>query len=329
VNNASLRVPMRCMRACLGRAAEDDGSTHRDLSCMRQEKRGAPHQSDKFRAEGRRLVCAGLRRDAPSCPGCGFGGAYACCCRSYGHDNANENGDGEGVNLPNAPGPARDAAIVSAVQSGMVEASWWPIQNSFAGHTGQFTVFADALKLDGVRLSGSARLAQIVADLLGCLLITPRLSDLAWLQATVRIAPQPMYPVDASTAGMVRESQLMDAAIGGRQGLVAPIGKNWVLSGHATPARAVLYGWQSPTADNNGVTPGIRVIQPVSTAHNPQYTDYSMLISLVQRACVVDGLPRDLADVVRDPALAGLASHEGALPFYRQPGVPVVAAPSA
>jgi hypothetical protein len=230
------------------------------------------------------------------------------------------------MNLPNSPGPIRDAAIFKALQLGQVAASWWTIESSFGGHTGQFNVFADALKLEGVRLSGSSWLAQIVADQLGALLITPKLSDLAWLQATVRIAPQPMFPVDASTAGMIHQSALIDAAVAGRQGLIAPLGKNWVLSKAATPLRAVLYGWQSPTAHNAGVTQGIRVIQPVSTAHDLQYVDYSMLISLVRRDCVIDGQARDLADVVMDPAVAGLVSHEGALKFFRQPGVPTASA---
>jgi hypothetical protein len=132
----------------------------------------------------------------------------------------------------------------------------------------------------------------------------------------------------------------MDAAIGGRDGLVAPIGKNWVLSNELIGAKArdgsvaaALYGWAvapgfkpPPGVDlHKGTLPGIQNIQPLSTVHSAaNYTDYAMLTSLVRRDCVVDGVQRDLWDVLRDPVLSVLVSHEGPLRVLRQPGVPTL-----
>ena len=69
-------------------------------------------------------------------------------------------------------------------------------------------------------------------------------------------------------------------------------------------------------------TPGVWVIQALSYAHDPSYVDYSSSLWFVSRECIVDGVTRDLADVLRDASLAPLASHEGVLSNLRQPGVP-------
>jgi hypothetical protein len=242
--------------------------------------------------------------------------------------------------FPLKAGPARDKAILDAVDGGLVTPRWTNITSSIPGHEATFQVLADGLSLGGVRLNGSATLLQKVADKLGASLMTPRLLDLAFLQATAVIPPLPMWPADDSTASMVKESQKMDAAIdalkGGKRTLVAPIGKNWVLSNallRAKPGHAALYGWavasewrplipKIPTYP--GTLPGIQNIQPLATPHDAQYTDYAMLMDLVRRQCVVDGQPMDLLTVLRNPELAPLASHEGALQVLRQPGVPVL-----
>jgi hypothetical protein len=230
--------------------------------------------------------------------------------------------------FPSSAGPARDAAILAALSAGQCTWNWTPITSTYAGHTGTFYVMTSGLSLGGVRLAGSAFLCQTIADMLGACLTTPRLLDLAWLQG-YQIPPQIVSPNTTSTASMVKESALVDAASAGAgSGLVAPIGKPWVLSRNITSSRAALYGWQSKvpvglaTLVASPATPGVKVIQPLSTAHDVHYVDYSSSVNLVRRACYVDNAPRDLYDVVQDPVLSALVSHEGALPT-RQPGVPV------
>jgi hypothetical protein len=246
------------------------------------------------------------------------------------------------VNLPPSfppqPGVAREKAILAALlPGGRASWSWSPIVIHGKDRTIVLQVLADGIKIDGVRMSGSATLAQQVADRLGALLHTPRINDLAW-QYGSRIQPQIVWPTSASIAALVKGSALIDAAIqdlkavkptGGPIGLVAPVGKPWVLSKAMTPQRATLYGWQlsAPIAGvpshKSPATPGVMVIQPLSTAHSPAYEDYSSLINLVHRKCVVDGEPADLASVLQDPVLSWLVSHEGPVPV-RQPGVPIL-----
>ena len=226
-------------------------------------------------------------------------------------------------------------AILRAVDAGALTPSWVPITSSASGHTATFYVLSDAMKLGGVRISTSARVLQQIADKLTASLMTPRLLDLAFQQAQVVIPPCPMWPADETADGMDKESALMDARVAGRPGLVAPIGKNWVLSNvltKAQPGHAALYGWAvapefAPIFKKNsvptykGVTQGVQNIQPLATPHNIDYVDYAMLNSLVRRLCIVDGVERDLWDVMQSAELAGLVSHEGPLKVLRQPGV--------
>lgn len=59
------------------------------------------------------------------------------------------------------------------------------------------------------------------------------------------------------------------------------------------------------------------------------FSHNSQCVWLVQRRCVLDGQPVDLAEVLQDPTLSALVSSEGPLKVLRQPGVPVYACPIA
>ena len=206
------------------------------------------------------------------------------------------------------------------------------VKSAAGGHTGNFRVFSDALKIDGVRISCSATLAQQIADLLGCCLLTPRLADLAFAQRAIDVKPHPI-PISSTTGAMVKESQLLDSAIGGRAGLAQSVGKHWVLTNtligkKASGGQAACnFGWQFAGDSFGGqrwgsaVTPGLRCIQDMGWAHDIHHADYSQTCVLVSRDCTVDGQPRDLRDVLQDPQLSALVSHEGPLRIVRQPGV--------
>jgi hypothetical protein len=237
--------------------------------------------------------------------------------------------------LPDKAGMARDAAILAAVDIGQMRPVWVPVTSEANGHAATFYVLADALKINGIRISTSATVLQQIADKLGASLMTPRLLDLAFQQAQVQIPPCPLWPNDDSTSSMDAESAKMDQYARGAL-RIAPIGKNWVLSNvlvNAKKDHAALYGW--PIAPQfahmfqgaglktfPGTLPGIANIQPLATVHDRFYTDYAMLTSLVKRACIVDGQPADFHDVLTNPTLAPLASHEGPLRILRQPGAP-------
>lgn len=235
---------------------------------------------------------------------------------------------------PAQDSPARDAWILDAVRAGEAEVALAEIEVSANGHTGRFTVFADALMLGGIRVNVSAKLQQQIADALGAMLLTPRLADLVFQNRAVTLPPL-TRPITSSTAAMVEQSNKISALLPpGVQGIKNTVGKHWCLvkslfSDSARAARkAANYGWHFEGASFQGIKgeasvslPGVRVIQGVGTVHNMDHTDYSQICQLVLRRCVVDGEERDLADVVMDAELAPLVSHEGPLPGWRQPGV--------
>lgn len=236
---------------------------------------------------------------------------------------------------PPQAGPARDKWILDAVLAGESEAPLAEIEVSANGHTGRFTVLADGLMLGGVRINVSAYLQQQIADALGAMLLTPRLADLVWQARSVDLPPMPRQ-ITSSTAAMIEQSDKISAAIPpGSQGIKNTIGKHWCLvksifSDSAMAAhKAANYGWHFQGSNFQGIKgeptvslPGVRVIQGVGTVHDYSHTDYSQICQLVMRACIIDGQESDLANVLQDPELAPLVSHEGPLPGWRQPGVP-------
>ena len=235
---------------------------------------------------------------------------------------------------PPQAGPERDAWLLSHIQAGEGEASLQEITVEANGHQGRFYVFAEPLKLGGVRINASAALQQQIADALGCVFLTPRLADLVFANRSVTLPPMPR-PITSTTAAMIEQSEKVAAAIpADASGIIDTEGKYWVLvkalfSDKARAARkAANYGWHFVGSNFQGIPgeptvslPGVRVIQGVGTVHNDQHCDYSQIVRLASRTCEVDGQQRDLADVLMDPELAPLVSTEGPLPGWRQPDV--------
>jgi hypothetical protein len=232
--------------------------------------------------------------------------------------------------------PAYDTAVLANLSQ--VQVVWVPLaSNTPDGHNATFYVTADALKLEGVRFNVSARLQQRIADALGCLLLTAKLADLLWLQRGVTLLPSPQA-ITSSTKAMQQHSARVDALLqaGSPQGpIVQSVGKHWILDNDTLshPGKACNYGWHFPGTSLGGskwgaaVTPPLRLIQDRGWFHDEKHIDYSQTACLVSRACLVDGVKRDLADVLRDPQLAPLVSHQGPLRLLRQPGVSLDSCP--
>jgi hypothetical protein len=222
--------------------------------------------------------------------------------------------------LPATHGPAREDAILDAIRAERHDPiRWTTITVSDRRHTIELDVPEDALSIEGVRVNVTARTAQQIADLLECLLPTPRLVMLMHQQATapVYVAPRPPDATMATTATMIARSRDVDAAVAGRSGLVSQgAWKHWAIAPGATDKRAANYGWMRASA---------KPWQSLGLAHNLDHTDYSQCWQCPRRACRVDGRQADLADVLRDPELAPLVSWDGALKVTRQPGVELVA----
>lgn len=234
--------------------------------------------------------------------------------------------------IPAGPSAARDKYLLDQVAAGNYYVPWAEVAHTTGGRSIQLNVFGDALIIDEVRVSASAEVAQKMADLLGCLLLTCQIADLMFAQRKVTLRPFTHTPDNTmgSTAVMVQYSQQIQDAInaaGGQpqDGLVQTVGKHWCLSTKISAAKACNYGWHvingggyAPATSLAG--PGVKVLQPESWTHNPQHVDYSQIVQLVHRTCWVDGQEMDLADVLQSAALVGLVSAEGIVPV-RQPGV--------
>src|SRR3990167_5549040 len=158
--------------------------------------------------------------------------------------------------------------VLDAVRAGDAVFEWIPIVS------GPVTlwVFADALKVAGVRVVVNAAEAQRVADVLDALLTTPKVEDLIWMQAVVRIEP---HPGDVTQKTAAQHSGEIDHDVAGRAGLVCTVGKSWVLTNSLREGRAANYGWHGTGAKYPAQTiPGVKVWQPLGTAHNAEHVDY-------------------------------------------------------
>jgi len=245
--------------------------------------------------------------------------------------------------LPAQSGTARDQAILTHATSGDLEIAWVPLVVMASGHTVEILVTPDAVKLASVRINVSATVQQQLADYFGALLFTPKVADLHYLARAATIPPQPM-PITSSTAAMQQESQKMDSALaaaGGIEsgGILGTVGKHWVIDSALTQHsdKAENYGWYMPAGTKspwNGVaiypsvTTKALVIQQPSWAHDPSHVDYSQQACFMHRSCKADGQPADLANVLQDPTLSALLSHNGPLTVLRQPGVALFSCPS-
>lgn len=154
---------------------------------------------------------------------------------------------------------AREAYILDQVKKGNFEANWVPILsverlNDGLFHMARFWVLGDALKVNGVRVIANARLEQQIADILGARLLTPKIADLIYDQANIKLLPRTIPPtkqiinsqgkkVDIwippmnDTRTMITQHQTLDKAIRAAGGdpanldgkIVSTIGKHWVL----------------------------------------------------------------------------------------------------
>ncbi|RLB63549.1 MAG: hypothetical protein DRI90_06635 [Deltaproteobacteria bacterium] len=219
--------------------------------------------------------------------------------------------------LPEEHGAARQSLLLGLVRRQIYdEPRWVTLTTRFRGHTAEIEVSADALRLHGIRFDLTAEGAQQVADMLGTILPTPFILELIWEQADIQLEPCTL-PADAkmaTTTRMIRHSRCVDEKIAGRQGLVANVGKHWVLSNRlGEPA-----GKRRNVAANFGwFRHGRRPIQTVGTVHDTAHTDYSQVVRLIKPMIQVNGHPMHIRHVGSSHELWGLVSDEGPLRFYR------------
>lgn len=162
--------------------------------------------------------------------------------------------------------------------------------------------------------------AQRIAEALHCTLPTPKMVNQIFFASEVKLAPAPIPPSAAMTTLPVfrqhndqvraqRAEQLSAHPLGA---LVAGHKKDVVLTARlaANPGKVAIYGWHR----TNGLP-----IQPLYLKHSAAWVDYSQCVRLVQQKMIANGTARTVAEVLADPALAGLLSDEGPLAAVRYP----------
>lgn len=232
----------------------------------------------------------------------------------------------------------REKYIMDRVLAGTFEAAWSEIEHTAGGHTAKFLVMEDALKIDGVRVNVSATLQQKLADVFDASLMTAQIADLVYLKASRRIEPAPMS-ISTTVASMTKHSANVDTrlkALPVTEGLVSDPGKHWILDKkiEQLPGRACNYGWHFTGTSFQGINgfsvasklnvignKPVKVIQPNATAHDALHSDYSQICQLISQTCWVDGVEKRFSELLTDPVLSVLVSHQGPLKIVRQPGV--------
>lgn len=166
----------------------------------------------------------------------------------------------------------------------------------------------------------SPNTAQRIADALHGSLPTPKMVNQIYFAAEVKLVPAPIPPSAAMTTVPVfsnhndivraqRAEQLKAHPLGA---LVAGHQKDVVITAKlaSNPGKVAIYGWHQ----TNG-----QPIQPLYLKHSASWVDYSQCIRLVQQKMTVNGAIKTVAEVLADPALAGLLSDEGPVPDPRYP----------
>jgi hypothetical protein len=248
----------------------------------------------------------------------------------------------------------RAKAVLAAVRAGVaLPIVWKRVVSRAGGHEGRFWVASDTLRFgvegpnadptdwDWVRVSTTATTAQQIADVLGVLMPTARLSDLAYLQADVKLEPHTQNPA-ATTHAMLAHQACIEAERAGRRGLAATVGKDWILAPELWPQDgprhplgidgAVNYGWHTkqrprlhgPFEWPPGALGAVVLWQQPGRRHDRWHEDYSQWVSrFVHPVCVVDGGRRATADIYVSPDLSILVSINGPMGGCRMPNVPL------
>lgn len=232
-------------------------------------------------------------------------------------------------------------SVVEDVQNGRARVEWASVVSQGEDGTSlKITVMRDALKVDGVRVAVNAREMQQIADLLGCMLLTPKVVDLIYQQAVLRF--DPVVRADGNIVAFStskRVSALIDGIIAHRGGdpggLIDSIGKYWVLHNHLSNVASLRfgkstccnYGWLSEGGYYSAETKGLKCWQSPGFQHDDSHVDPSQLVRLMKRKAVLwrPCKPEevvDLADVLRDPELCSLVNSDGPLTYLRVATVP-------
>jgi hypothetical protein len=208
-------------------------------------------------------------------------------------------------------GAAREALILEFVRAGAVPPSVLalrPVTVRERGHTATFWVMPDVLTLgtdaDRFRPALTAATAQSAMDALGMVLPTEKIVRATYAAADAKI-PLRGLPAPRDTFARHVESNAAIAARIARAGVpetafVAGHSKDYVIGAPRArnPQHIAIYGgWDAE---------GTRIQMSSGRAHDLAYRDYSQRARGVAPQVEVDGVVRELRDVLLDPQVSWL-----------------------
>lgn len=166
----------------------------------------------------------------------------------------------------------------------------------------------------------SPNIAQHIADKLGCVLPTRKMTDAIYAAAEVKLVPSPIPPTAAMTTvpmfarinETVRAQRMALTNLFPLGALVAGDKKDVVISARLATAtnKVAIYGWHQ----TNDVA-----IQPLYLGHTTAWVDYSHGIRFISQTILVNGEKTFVAEVLADRKLCGLISDEGVIKNARYP----------
>lgn len=167
---------------------------------------------------------------------------------------------------------------------------------------------------DWARIPLTPMAAQRIADSLQCFLPTAKMVNDIYTRSKVKLEPVPLYAHRDSAIIFWHHHLIIEGQRKNRQGLIAGIKKDVVLSGKVSrdtrPNRVAIYGWHKPDG---------KPIQPVYTGHINWYVDYSHGIRLVYRKIKVNKKWMDYTAVLNHPVYKRLLCSEEWCDFMRYP----------
>ena len=163
---------------------------------------------------------------------------------------------------------------------------------------------------DFLRIPLSYPSAVAAAQAFDCVLPTRKMVDAIYEQATCHLKPDPLPPGPKMRSSeyylkhreMIRNQRKEADCVLGE--LVSGHKKDVVLTNHLNekPGRIAIYGWHRKNGEP---------IQPLSTVHGERYADYSHGVRLIYKTVWINGQPRSILEVLQDPRLAPVLTHEG------------------
>ncbi len=235
--------------------------------------------------------------------------------------------------IKNAPagGREREQAIYNEISRGnipdflrsmkRVQVEW--SSPSGIKHECVFKVLPDYMAIgsdsDFVRIPMTSDTAQRIADLTDTLLPSAKMVDAIYMNARVKLEPQPMpaNPQVGSNGYYLDHNRMIEhqrLEKGARLGsLIAGHKKDLVITNRLNdnPDHLAIYGWHR-MEDGKPIP-----IQPLTTVHLKDYVDYSHGVRLVSKKVLLDGKVSSVENILSNPELSAILSDEGPIKDIR------------